>query len=1197
MVFFIFLFGGIVSGYEAPGYGTRYFTPAEYVVTPHIKWLKPSFQPPLKVLFLAYRFYGGMREIVEVSQRMDIKYDVFASDTVANYLMPHYGTPQGITTELYDRIFKEKISGNYDLIVSGISWKMLPLWARYEILKKVKEGTNFLIYLISPQDKDEYLTRATSKPIQINTRFVFPYKALPEFEKYSSFNEFLTKSVSGYSFGKGKIFIINTYARGPGSMQLLTPVRTKSPLDADYIEYDYYLAFIIKCMLLASGKESDCKLIGPDYVKFDYGKPISLNLSVESQKDRSIGCTFVVRKKSGDEVLTGEKAVRTDVGKSDFVINLGDIPAGSYYVDVWLRERGKVIDFGSSYLEVVSPQGIERIDISKSYRKQDNINGKIVLNQEPEPGLMLKIQHRDNFGRILQQKTIPVSSKETSFNLPPAGYLTAINHIKMQLLKDGKIITEKEQKFSISDIEPKNDFRTIMWCAPVDPMYPPLHLYNFYQRSGIDTIYPQYSDVIPLANLNFVGICESAARFFSDNKSPRDPSDHIRVPCLSDPETLKKIADGLNKDIDRMKDFSVCEFTMGDELFFSSTGHELCFSPYCIKRFQEFIQQEYKTIQNLNKEYNSNYSSFSDVKPVTYQDAMKNPDLIPLWVDYRRCMESVWADSYKYAADVIRKKIPHARVGYEGTDAELNTFKATDFYKIMNAININGCYTRPFIDYAIKDFAQPNSLLSFGWAGGYDFCRDSKIFNYYFEWKNLFKGATCAFLWTGFPGQIMSTTASDFSFFDFFQILLDQLNEIKTGTGKLFMESKREDDQTAILYSASSTHMATLSPQYPSMQEVLNSVVTLMDDVNRQFRVISYKQLEDGVLRKGNLRFLYLPFIQALSQKEATEIINFVKNGGTVIADLRPGVCDEHGRSYEKGILDELFGISQDTKIRTAAKKANITIEDKNFPAKIPPAIVDTTLQVTTGMAKGDAEGIPVFIVNSYGKGKAILLNFTTREYASVKGSLEKGKLEKDKESESLKNFFDTLWTYAGNEKKIRVNPEIPGLLMYRYRTGNNLFLGIIQEVDDSMAEKQFDAELVLHDSYNVYDVREGKYLGYTNRIKTAFIPIKPKVFSLLPYKVTGINLNVPDSVSQGEKLSYGAELIATSGPGFHVFHISLVSPLGDEIPYYTKNISTSDGKIQDSIQLALNEPVGLWKIKIKDVATGINAEKTFNVK
>ncbi|MCM8788728.1 MAG: hypothetical protein NC907_02945, partial [Candidatus Omnitrophica bacterium] len=56
---FVFFLAGIVSGYEAPGYGTKYFMPVEDVVTPHIKWLKPSFYQPLNVLFLAYRFNGG----------------------------------------------------------------------------------------------------------------------------------------------------------------------------------------------------------------------------------------------------------------------------------------------------------------------------------------------------------------------------------------------------------------------------------------------------------------------------------------------------------------------------------------------------------------------------------------------------------------------------------------------------------------------------------------------------------------------------------------------------------------------------------------------------------------------------------------------------------------------------------------------------------------------------------------------------------------------------------------------------------------------------------------------------------------------------------------------------------------------------------------------------------------------------------
>lgn len=1195
--FMLFSFSGAVLAYEAPGYGTKYFMPVEEVITPHIKWLKPSVQEPIKVLFLGYRLNGGFREIVEISQRMDIKYDVFASDTAYTYLQPHYAIPKGITTELYDTILKEKLSGNYDVIVSGIGWNTLPLWAKYELLKKIKEGTNFLYYQASSQDTDEYLNRATTKPISVDLQFVFPYKGLPAFEKYKSFDEFINTIFSGYSFGNGKIFILKNYVGG-GAMQMLCPVKTKTGMETDYSDYDYYLAFIIKCIQYAAGKQPECKIKGADYVKADYGKELNIEFNVDSQKEKNINYNFVIRKKSGEQVITGEKNVKINTGRNTIVLNCGNLPAGLYYADIWLKEKDKIIDFGSCLLDIVSEQNIDTIEMKTSFKKEENINGKIIL-KPPEGNLSLKIEHRDNFNRLLQQQTLPVNNKEIIFTLPPSHYLTVINHLEVQLIKDGKTIAEKKQKFLISNIEPKNDFRTILWCAPITTAYTSYHLYNIFYKAGIDTIYPLFADIITMANLDFIGICDSATPFFSDRKSPRDPSDHVRLPCLSDPETLKKLEDALNKDIDKVKEFSVSEFTMGDELHFALGNNELCFSPHCQKKFQDFLGSEYKTIQNLNKEYNSNYASFSDVKPITFQQAMQNPDLIPLWVDYRRCMEDVWAGTYKYAADIIKKKIPYARVGYEGTDAEINTFRATDFYKMMNAINLNGCYTRPFIDHAIKDFAQPGSLLSFGWSGGYDFCRNSKLFNYYFEWRNLFKGANCAFLWTGFPGQNLSITASDFSFYDFFKINLAQLNEIKNGIGKIFMESKREDDQTAILYSASSVHMATLSPRFPTMQQVLDSLITAMEDTHRQFKIISYKQLEEGILGSGNFKFLYLPFTQSLSQKEATEIIEFVRNGGTLIADLRPGVCDEHGKPYNKGILDEVFGISQNTKNRAGAEKANITISAPGFPEKIPATTIDSTLGLAAGQAKGYAENVPVMVVNSYGKGQAILLNFTMKEYASVKGELEKGKLEINAENAMiLKKFFDDMWTFAGNKKCISVSPDnIPGLKIYRYKSGNNIYLGILQEVDESIADKEFKAELVLPQKGYVYDTREGKFLGYTNKINTTFCPIKPRVYSLLPYKVNGINLTVPVTVSQGETFSYSAEILASSSPGFHVFHVVLFSPSGEEVKYYSKNMSTINGKIQDKIFLALNETKGTWKIKITDVATGIFEEKTFNIK
>ena len=45
---------------------------------------------------------------------------------------------------------------------------------------------------------------------------------------------------------------------------------------------------------------------------------------------------------------------------------------------------------------------------------------------------------------------------------------------------------------------------------------------------------------------------------------------------------------------------------------------------------------------------------------------------------------------------------------------------------------------------------------------------------------------------------------------------------------------------------------------------------------------------------------------------------------------------------------------------------------------------------------------------------------------------------------------------------------------------------------------------------------------------------------------------------------------------------------------YYSGNYIAIEGKAEITIPLALNDPEGAWKIKVKDVETG--AEATFNL-
>jgi hypothetical protein len=59
--------------------------------------------------------------------------------------------------------------------------------------------------------------------------------------------------------------------------------------------------------------------------------------------------------------------------------------------------------------------------------------------------------------------------------------------------------------------------------------------------------------------------------------------------------------------------------------------------------------------------------------------------------------------------------------------------------------------------------------------------------------------------------------------------------------------------------------------------------------------------IEHGVLRQRGIKVLILPHAIALSRAEAQQIRDFRE---TVIADVQPGIFDEHGRRLDHPLLD-----------------------------------------------------------------------------------------------------------------------------------------------------------------------------------------------------------------------------------------------------------------------------------------------------
>jgi len=1207
----------------------RWLFPTSEVVTPHSEWFKPNSRGAVKALFITYR--GGMREVIELAQRMDLDYTVLTTES------PNIFWGDASSRDLpFDRPkmigdMEQALGGKYDVIVlANINWASLPKRIKYLILKQVKTGTSLVGNI---NGGDEYWTRANAGKIRMDMPCLLPYKALPAISNYPTMTAVTDKIVETAQFGKGKIHSLRGCNAAGG--QSLTPAPSQ---DSRQIEYDYYLAYICRLLLYAGNKTPVAQISGRDYIRQSRSAGLLLDFTVNSLLKISADCECVVRSEDGDIVANRKERVGLQVGTNTVSMQFAALPAGRYFADMFVRRKGKVIDCGSMCLDLESGVRIDKIELSaQSYGVREPAKGTITIVNETDEAVNVRViaRQRDTLGRITAKKDIAVGAVQAKgrqtagFELPATMPRSIMQYACVELIDDktNDIVDKEKQRFSYWNNYPKDDVRLFGWFSP-----PSGYLDNAFcsvaNKAGFDywTIWNDFENDAGVSDrakmqfemgaLNNLYIIPYTTRWY-DKKTDHYPhpkipvrtkDDHVRMPCLNDPGYLRREAAILTNMAAAGKPFAPPEFSMGDEDQFVHGPYELCFCSNCVPRFHAYLQTQYGAIDKLNKEYGSAYTSFAQVQPVTLEEVKARPTLGPLWVDYRMCMESVWAGMFKFAAGTIKAVVPNAKIGYEGSDVQINSYgsRSCDNWKMMQAIQWDNPYYWPSISHLVTDFSCPDAMLGIGWYGGYR-SQASEIYHRFFPWKSLLMKANLLAVFSVGLEYWDPVMTPDLSFRDSFKAGLKEIHELKNGVGKLLMSVEKENDGIAVLYSVSSVHAATLTGGFPSMENVLNAIVLLMEDSGRQFVMISYEQLKHGILKQKGIRHLILPYAQALSLEEVTAIKSFVHDdGGVVIADIRPGVCDEHAKPYESGALDEIFGVGQDTK-SPKALQVGIVIDKEGYPEKYPvAAFADASLKVTTGKSSARSGETPAFIENTYGKGKALLLNFSLSGYATGVGALEGRSMALSKDAEAIRLFWKKTLAGAGAHAGITSNPDIFGVRTYQFKTGGQQYLGILQELPEALMKYEEGTAsplttnaitFTLPKKAYVYNVRTGGLIGMTDRITADITPGIAQLYSIMPYQTTGLDIQITTEIHQGEELAYKASIKADSREiGLHVFHVEVLAPDGKEVSCYADNIVAVKGETSGVIPLCLNDPCGKWTLKVRDVATGIGSEKVFHV-
>lgn len=1143
------LFLGIFT-MQALEAGTR--TDGEYLhkvkkdfVTPHQEWVASLEGGPIRTLFITNRTYGA-REVVELAQRLDLKYEVFVAYNFSNLAVDSIYEAGVLGTSAFEKANEllGKVRPAYDVIVlANVKFSALSEEVRYHILKQVSEGAG-LILVYPEQFPYPKVLEAPNENWKDILRMV-DEKALPDVAASLAPKQLLQT----YQFGKGRVGILAypnpTTRLGLTSKDTYTPLGWKA-------RYENSMALAARLVQWAAGRD-----ITPSIRPQITEEAIKLTIDNVSK-----GNVFLrIRDLENRVVWSKELALN---GESEMTVPLGHLPAGVFYLDVRWGSNSKISGFGVFRFDRPFEGKSLAVTSDKPFYEQgEKITIAVTLEKPLERDAEAVVQLWDLPEHNLWKKQIiklPRGETRASVTLEGVHVPTVAGLVKADIRSGDQTLASA---FHIAYF-PRRDielFPTILWeslPAELTEMYAAQldesvhdaaalsHPGDHGERAKLSALFNQR--FIPY--MTRIGLAagekgETVSKHWLGMSNEEALAATSGDGSLNNPAVRDFWAKNIARRIEDLPQVGPMIYTLGDENYFS---YDAGYSAADNAVFPKFLQGLYGDIATLNKEWGTDYSSFEAIGHPTPKE-MREKSLYPLWYAHRRFMEQQYAETHHHLARAIKEIDPHARVGAEGSvpgDLEL-TIKELDFW---------GPYNDPIQDELLRAVA-PEKLRTIWWGYGGEFLA-------YPLWQPLLKGIINGNSWYSSsieaPSGLMSV---DFTLTDYYKKerkpFVDALNR---GTAQALISNSLKNHGVAILWSHASYSASVMDDRFLSPRDSAIPIMNFLNSVGLNFSILTSTMVESGALK--DYKILWLPGASALSTKEADAISQFVKSGGIAIADINPGVLNNSCALQERSLLAQVFGVE---KLKGRAplrmKAVEIAKEVRGQPIVFKAAKVQQSPEV------------PMFSVNTLGDGLAILLNFNL---SSAANTAEGG----------IGNLMRPLLKLAGIEPEIRVEGVSKDHFIVKIRENpEGQILGILADRED--IEKT--ASIVLPELVWAYETDKG-LIGQTKTIN-ATLDIPFKVFSLFPTEQ-----KVPVFKAKEGNIAAGAAVTLdfTSLSPYGTYRLEVFDPHGKSVRRLTRVFSGNASDDLAILRFALSDAPGKYKVTLTDARTGLAATQMLTV-
>jgi hypothetical protein len=884
---------------------------------------------------------------------------------------------------------------------------------------------------------------------------------------------------------------------------------------------------------------------------------------------------------------------------------------GTYLLNVQaLDKKGAVVDFACRSFRVESVNHVTRMETDAGhYQAGGKIQGTIEVAEALQAEHAVEVTVYDMWGRRVYTGSTKVSGERAyKFSVPVNNPLSELWDVQASIVGPHGVVDHGTLPVPILN----NTFDEYMFMLIFSPTpgrsnwKGALHARQL-RRYGINATYTYliYSDHGQYfhnarEHLRSVAYAEHSGEYLSPADHQKDFTVENHSRDLAEisrmlrhvAETGEKLdskefpyrmgyfsADWLNNRLDQYRlagRFGSPFYTLTGEnyLLGEFKGRESSgFGKTTTRRFQQWCREQYHDdLAALNREWGSELKRWEDVRGIMLEAAVEQ-DQLPRWVDFRYFMRSqVWSQFFIDWTDMMRQVIPNARTGRVGHDHH-------DFTRYRKHMASSKLYVGQ------EKFAEWRHALtvelpaSFGNDEGFLLAPQSMI-----RWTHDLESATNRRRWPwmvlmmgldGFDwerGLHAPTLGGEHAFtpdysepLPYFRDISNEVLAIQRGIGKLTMAARPERSRVAILWAPYNHYISRCLPfeengfsgTWMSNVSVIGGAVSdslsLLQSLQLRPTIVAPEDVIRGDLARRGFKVLVLPYNKGMSPEEAVAIRRFVATGGLVIADNDPATYSQHGRKLKQPALADLFPV--------------------------------TDRVHTQGHGKGQAAYLPN-VINGY----------TSR-------------LEKDDDSGA--DVVQALLTrYAGERPSIELLGPTGQLrhdtLLRVYRHGETRLVGLLR-AQTPAAEKPVAATLKLPAQQHAWDVRQGKYLGYSDAIPLQ-LDQDAKFLALLPEKPVAIDLAVRVSKSDApaRSISAGSRLEVIGKVGFsrgssgagigQAVHVQVFAPDGEELEWFRGNVVFQGSTFRLILPLSQSARSGAYRVVVKHALSGTRGETVFQV-